>query len=102
MPTHLDSHHHSHRHPVVLEVMIDIAREPRPAGALELRRRSAGACAQSGVLTTDHFVERFYGDATTLDVLLDILRGIAAGLDRADVPPGPRRRRAAVRLELRR
>ena len=87
MPTHLDAHHHSHRHPVVREVLIDIARThdlPVRSSSEEIRRR----LRQSGVPTTDHFVERFYGDATTLDVLLDILRTVAPGSTELMCHPG--------------
>jgi predicted glycoside hydrolase/deacetylase ChbG (UPF0249 family) len=86
-PTHLDSHHHSHRHPVVREVLIEIARAralPVRSSSEEIRRR----LRESGVPTTDRFVERFYGDDTTLDVLLDILRGVEPGSTELMCHPG--------------
>jgi predicted glycoside hydrolase/deacetylase ChbG (UPF0249 family) len=86
-PSHLDSHHHSHRHPVVREVLIDVAREhslPVRSSSDEIRRR----LRESGVPTTDRFVERFYGAATTLDVLLDVLRGIGPGSTELMCHPG--------------
>jgi predicted glycoside hydrolase/deacetylase ChbG (UPF0249 family) len=86
-PTHLDSHHHSHRHPVVREAMIEIARArglPVRSSSGEIRRR----LHESGVPTTDRFVERFYGDATTLDVLLDVLRDLEPGSTELMCHPG--------------
>lgn len=72
-PTHLDSHHHSHRLPVVLEALVEVAREnilpvrnASPAVGRRLRRE--------GVPTTDVFVDRFFGDEARLDVLLEIVR----------------------------
>ncbi len=78
MPTHLDSHHHSHRRPEVLAVLIEIALEhrlPVRAASPEVGERLRAA----GVATTDHFVERFFGDEARLDVLLEILRGLQPG-----------------------
>jgi predicted glycoside hydrolase/deacetylase ChbG (UPF0249 family) len=77
-PTHLDSHHHSHRHPVVLAAMIEVAR----THGLPVRASSpavAKALRDAGVATTDVFVERFFGDDARLDVLLSILDDLAAG-----------------------
>jgi predicted glycoside hydrolase/deacetylase ChbG (UPF0249 family) len=77
-PTHLDSHHHSHRHPRVLEALIAVAREHR----LPVRASSpavARRLAEAGVPTTAAFVERFFGDQARLDVLLDILAGLGPG-----------------------
>jgi predicted glycoside hydrolase/deacetylase ChbG (UPF0249 family) len=86
-PTHLDSHHHSHRHPVVLEVMIDVARArglPVRSSSAEIRRR----LHESGVPTTDCFVGRFYGDSATLDVLLEVLHGVGPGSTELMCHPG--------------
>lgn len=78
LPTHFDSHHHSHRIPAVLEALIVLAREtglpirnPSPEGAARLQA--------AGVATTDRFVERFFGSEATLETLLEILD---------DLPPG--------------
>jgi predicted glycoside hydrolase/deacetylase ChbG (UPF0249 family) len=86
-PTHLDSHHHSHRHPVVREALIEVARVrglPVRSSSEEIRRR----LRQSGLPTTDYFVERFYGDATTLEVLLDVLRAVGPGSTELMCHPG--------------
>jgi predicted glycoside hydrolase/deacetylase ChbG (UPF0249 family) len=77
-PTHLDSHHHSHRRPVVLEALLTLAwetglpvRNASPEVGQRLRREN--------IRTTDHFLDAFYGDRATLADLLQILD---------DVPPG--------------
>lgn len=78
LPTHLDSHHHSHTHPLVLEAVLEIAGEHR----LPVRRSSptiAERLAAAGVATTLRFTERFFGPDATLEVLLELLR---------DAPPG--------------
>ncbi len=79
LPTHLDSHHHSHRHPVVCDALVALAREhdlpvrnASPDVEVRLRR--------DGVATTDFFVERFFGDDARLDVLVEILKGIRPGV----------------------
>lgn len=77
-PTHLDSHHHSHRHPAVLEALIEVARSER----LPVRASSpavARRLAETGIATTDAFVERFFGAEARLDVLLEILDGLGPG-----------------------
>ena len=86
-PTHLDSHHHSHRHPVVRDVLIEVAREralPLRSASDDVRR----ALRAAEIQTTDRFVDRFYGEATTLDVLLDILRGLEPGTTELMCHPG--------------
>jgi len=78
LPTHLDSHHHSHRHPVVLEALVAVARRHR----LPVRCSSpavAARLAAEGVATTDRFAERFFGADATREVLSEILAGIAPG-----------------------
>lgn len=63
LPTHLDSHHHSHRLPVVLDAVVELAREHR------LPVRNAGAAVAwrlraERLATTERFEEGFYGEAT--------------------------------------
>ena len=79
LPTHLDSHHHSHRHPVVCEALIALAKEHD----LPIRNASPEVGARlrrEGVATTDSFVERFFGEDARLDVLIEILRDIRPGI----------------------
>ncbi|MCB1008012.1 MAG: carbohydrate deacetylase [Acidobacteria bacterium] len=87
LPTHLDSHHHSHRVPVVLEALIEVAREHR----LPVRRASeevAERLAEEGVATTDTFVERFIDAEARLEVLLEILAGLGPGSTEIMCHPG--------------
>jgi predicted glycoside hydrolase/deacetylase ChbG (UPF0249 family) len=87
LPTHLDSHHHSHRHPVVLAAVIEIAREH----GLPVRRSSAEIGERldhAGVPTTDHFTERFFGAEATLEVLLAVLREAPTGTTEIMCHPG--------------
>ena len=79
MPTHLDSHHHSHRVPVVLDALVTVAletglpvRSSGPEVGARLRR--------AGVPTTDVFVESFFGDEATLDHLIAILDDLGSGV----------------------
>ncbi len=78
LPTHFDSHHHSHRTPAVLEAVVTLGRETgrpvrngSPAMAERLRRE--------GIKTTDRFREDFFGDGATLEGLLRILDRLGAG-----------------------
>lgn len=78
LPTHLDSHHHAHRLPVVLDALIEVAREHR----LPVRNASPNVAARlagARVATTDAFVERFFGAEATLETLLDVLRHAGDG-----------------------
>lgn len=77
-PTHLDSHHHSHRRPAVLEALVEIARERR----LPVRSSSpavAARLAEARIASTDAFVERFFDADARLEVLLAILDQLGAG-----------------------
>ena len=87
MPTHLDSHHHSHRLPVVLDAILEVAREDR----LPIRRSSAEIArraAEAGLRTTDRFDEGFFGETATLATLLEILRGVQPGVTELMCHPG--------------
>jgi predicted glycoside hydrolase/deacetylase ChbG (UPF0249 family) len=77
-PTHLDSHHHSQRVPAVFDAMVLVARE----NGLAMRRAAPGTrhgVSQAGVLTTDAFVEDFFGADATVEILLGILRRVGSG-----------------------
>lgn len=87
-PTHLDSHHHVHRLPGVMDAVMSVAlvarlplRAPDPGFREGLRRH--------GVATTDHFLG---GDAPapywTLERLLDGLAGLPLGLTELMCHPG--------------
>ena len=78
-PTHLDSHHHSHRLPAVREVLIDVARrEGLPVRAADATVKTRLTAEQ--IATTDTFVERFFGADATVAVLEEILRSLQPGV----------------------
>ncbi len=87
-PTHLDSHHHVHRLPRVMEVVMSVALAAR----LPLRSQDAGlreGLRRRGVRTLDHFV----GDAGadpywTTERLLDTLSALAVGVTELMCHPG--------------
>lgn len=86
-PTHLDSHHHSHREPRVLAAMIQVARQER----LPVRNAGSGVAAdlsRAGVETPDAFVDRFFGERARADVLREILRGLGPGVTELMCHPG--------------
>jgi chitin disaccharide deacetylase len=77
-PTHLDSHHHSHRLPVVLEALVEVARRhrlPVRTGPPPVDRR----LREAGIATTDAFLESFFAEATGLDTLRSIVAGLGPG-----------------------
>lgn len=77
-PTHLDSHHHSHRIPVICEALIDSALDL----GIPIRDSGHGVgprLREAGISTTDAFVEEFFGSAATLDVLRRILGELGPG-----------------------
>jgi len=87
LPTHLDSHHHSHRVPVVLDALVVVAGEH----GLAVRRSSelvATRLLAEGLATTDAFVERFIDEGARLDVLLEILGGLGPGSTEIMCHPG--------------
>lgn len=87
LPTHLDSHHHAHRLPVVLDALGELACEHRlpvraasPRVAAELRR--------AGIASTDAFVEDFYDEAATPETLRRILEELPRGVTELMCHPG--------------
>jgi predicted glycoside hydrolase/deacetylase ChbG (UPF0249 family) len=78
-PTHLDSHHHSHRLPVVCDLLVTLARR----SGLPVRNASPQVgerLRRATVATTDAFVEDFFGPDARLEVLLRILTGLGPGV----------------------
>jgi len=78
LPTHFDSHHHSHRTPAVFEALVTLGRETNrpvrcasPTMVRELRER--------GVRTTDAFREDFFDREATLEKLAAILDELSPG-----------------------
>lgn len=87
LPTHLDSHHHSHRLPVVLDALLTLAREH----GLPIRRSSeeiARRAADTGVATTDRFVESFFGGDATLATLRAVVASLDPGVTELMCHPG--------------
>lgn len=98
LPTHLDSHHHSHRQPVVLEAVVAVAREhglPVRNASPEVGRR----LREAGVATTGRFEERFLGEGATLETLLDLLQAAATGEGATEIMCHPARPDPALREE---
>ena len=87
LPTHLDGHHHCLRQPLIGEALIEIARRWR----LPMRRASAEVAdwlAQTGVPTTDVFVEDFYDGGARLEALLHMLAEVGPGTTELMCHPG--------------
>ncbi|HSF32223.1 MAG TPA: ChbG/HpnK family deacetylase [Candidatus Tectomicrobia bacterium] len=88
LPQHLDTHHHVHQHPVVLEVLLDLAASLQlPARSLDLRMRAAMTARGVGS------PERFLGDAGdepywTVTRLLSIVQGLQPGVTELMCHPG--------------
>lgn len=87
-PTHLDSHHHVHRQPRVMDTVMDVALAAR----MPLRSPDAGfrqGLRRYGVRTADHFL----GDAGmepywTVERLLDAVAGLGVGVTELMCHPG--------------
>jgi predicted glycoside hydrolase/deacetylase ChbG (UPF0249 family) len=87
-PTHLDSHHHAHRLPGVMDAVVDVVLAAR----LPLRSQDPGfrdGLRRHGIATTDHFV----GDAQaepywTAARLLDQLATLSPGVTELMCHPG--------------
>jgi predicted glycoside hydrolase/deacetylase ChbG (UPF0249 family) len=78
LPTHFDSHHHSHRTPAVFEALVELGREtgrPVRGASPEMVERLRAR----GVRTTDAFREDFFDADATLEKLAAILGELAPG-----------------------
>jgi chitin disaccharide deacetylase len=78
LPTHLDSHHHSHRTPAVFQALLTLAWEtglPVRGAAPWMRER----LGKEGIPTTDHFVEDFYDATVSRESLIKILGDLKPG-----------------------
>ena len=87
LPTHLDSHHHSHRLPMVCGALMSLA------GRYGLPVRNASEevgerLRRAGITTTDVFVEDFFGREAELEVLLEILTRLEPGVTELMCHPG--------------
>lgn len=90
LPTHLDSHHHIHRLPDVLNIVEEIAIEYH----LPVRQVSPvmrDRLWAQGIPTTDVFVNRFWGEldfATSLNHMKQFLKTISRGTTELMCHPG--------------
>jgi predicted glycoside hydrolase/deacetylase ChbG (UPF0249 family) len=78
LPTHFDSHHHSHRLPAVLDALVALARRTgRPVrnGSPEMAERFR----REGIKTTDHFREEFYDEGVSVETLIAVIESLPAG-----------------------
>lgn len=78
LPTHLDTHHHAHTVPAVLEALVIVCWEmglPARGTSTEMRER----LRHERIPTPDQFVEAFFGDDATLEHLVRILSGLDPG-----------------------
>lgn len=77
-PTHFDSHHHSHRHPVVAEAVVTLAMEL----GVPVRRSSevlAERFRVRKVVSTDSFFEGFFASGATVETLLSLFDSARRG-----------------------
>jgi predicted glycoside hydrolase/deacetylase ChbG (UPF0249 family) len=78
-PTHLDSHHHAHALPAVLEAFVTLSWEtglPLRSVSPEMRARFR----RERVPTPDHFIDAFYGPEATLENLIRLLSRLEPGV----------------------
>lgn len=86
-PSHLDSHHHIHRYPEVLAVVIELARELHlPVRAVDDEMRSTLRAA--GIPTPDCFTMGFYGEQATVDTLIAAVEAWPDGVLEVMAHPG--------------
>jgi predicted glycoside hydrolase/deacetylase ChbG (UPF0249 family) len=86
-PSHLDTHHHIHIAPNILAAVIELAQQlnvPVRAVHSELRDKIRHA----GVVTTDHFSMKFYGEQATVDTLIQQLEACPRGTLEIMTHPG--------------
>ncbi|HAG07946.1 MAG: YdjC family protein [Clostridia bacterium 62_21] len=63
--THLDTHHHIHRHPVILSALIRVARALKlPVRSLDEQMR--GLLTQKGIRTPDYFCGEWFAEGVSL------------------------------------
>lgn len=86
-PSHLDTHHHIHTYPEVLEVVIALARELRlPVRSVHPEMRAT--LREAGIPTPDHFSMAFYGGNATVDTLITLVEDCPGGILEIMTHPG--------------
>jgi predicted glycoside hydrolase/deacetylase ChbG (UPF0249 family) len=78
LPTHLDTHHHSHEVPAVLDALVPIAVE-HGLPVRGLPGPVACRLAAAKIPQPDHFEDAFYAEGATLPGLLRILETLPEG-----------------------
>ncbi len=78
-PTHLDSHHHVHLWPELLEIAASLAQELEvPVRAIDDQTRHD--FGKFNVPTADHFIGNFYGEIAQVADLIQILHHVDEGV----------------------
>ena len=86
-PTHLDSHHHIHRYPEVLPVVMALAQEFHlPVRSVDDEMRQV--LRRAGIRTPDHFSMAFYGEQATLETLMQLVASCPDGTLEIMTHPG--------------
>ncbi len=86
-PTHIDSHHHCALHPAVGPVFASVAAErglPARAASEDARHM----LRKAGVRTPDRFIDDFYGDGVSFEVLQGLLETLPDGTAELMCHPG--------------
>ncbi|MEW6447205.1 MAG: carbohydrate deacetylase [Bacillota bacterium] len=78
--THLDTHHHIHAHPVILEALIAVARDRRlPVRHLDPAMRDR--FRRAGIVTTEHFCGSWFAVHATAEAFREfVAEGLRRGL----------------------
>ncbi|HWO78225.1 MAG TPA: chitin disaccharide deacetylase [Bacillus sp. (in: firmicutes)] len=80
-PTHLDSHHNVHSHPIAFPVAIKLASKY----GLPIRNALNDNFDYGSVRTTDIMLRKFYGDHVTYETLEEQLKRVAAKPQTAEI-----------------
>ncbi|ADL07122.1 chitin disaccharide deacetylase [Thermosediminibacter oceani] len=86
-PSHLDCHHHLHLHPMVAEIVAELALELNvPVRAVDSQTRAF--FKSRGVITPDQFSVDFYGEGASYQNLVSILDSYSYGVMEIMTHPG--------------
>jgi predicted glycoside hydrolase/deacetylase ChbG (UPF0249 family) len=86
-PSHLDSHHHIHSYPEVLEVTIELARTNRlPVRSINTKMHAA--LRGAGIVTPDCFSLDFYSEQATVTTLIRLVDTCPGGTLEIMTHPG--------------
>jgi len=86
-PSHLDSHHHIHRYPEILDVVMTLAHSYQlPVRATDSTMREA--LRAEDIMTPGHLSMEFYGEAATVETLMRLVEGDTGGVLEIMTHPG--------------